>query len=249
MKQRLVVIFVSLAALMFLSACGSLGSYHKVVQGETLYSISWRYGQDYRKVAAWNHINPPYLIHQGDRLRISPPSAVAAVSTRKSARVPVVVKSTSQTPQHRITRLQRPSVRLQNSRKIIWSWPAQGGVIKKFSATDNKGIDIAGRKGDPVRAATGGRVVYSGSGLPHYGKLIIIKHNDKFLSAYAHNNRLLVKEGALVKRGQQIAVLGRSGTGVSRVMLHFEIRADGAPVDPLRYLPTVGISGRRSILP
>lgn len=120
---------------------------------------------------------------------------------------------------------------------LTWQWPTEGQVIRTFSTqtTGKKGIAIAGVRGQPVRAAAAGRVVYSGSGLVGYGKLIIIKHNDRYLSAYAHNDALLVNEGANVVAGQQVAQLGDSGT--DRVMLHFEIRRDGQPVDPLQHLP------------
>nr|WP_242467073.1 peptidoglycan DD-metalloendopeptidase family protein [Ectothiorhodospira shaposhnikovii] len=120
---------------------------------------------------------------------------------------------------------------------LVWQWPTNGQVIRRFDAqgTGKKGIAIAGQRGQPVRAAAAGRVVYSGSGLVGYGKLIIIKHNDSYLSAYGHNDNILVNEGARVAAGQQIALLGDSGT--DRPMLHFEIRKDGKPVDPLRYMP------------
>lgn len=120
---------------------------------------------------------------------------------------------------------------------LVWQWPTNGQVIRRFDAqgTGKKGIAIAGQRGQPVRAAAAGRVVYSGSGLVGYGKLIIIKHNDSYLSAYGHNDNILVNEGARVTAGQQIALLGDSGT--DRPMLHFEIRKDGKPVDPLRYMP------------
>jgi lipoprotein NlpD len=116
-----------------------------------------------------------------------------------------------------------------------WRWPARGKVVTSFSASGRKGIDIEGRFGQTVMAAAGGRVVYSGSGLIGYGQLIIVKHNKRYLSAYAHNNKLLVKEGDAVKGGQRIAEMGRSGP--NRALLHFEIRRDGKPIDPLRYLP------------
>lgn len=120
---------------------------------------------------------------------------------------------------------------------LSWTWPADGQIIGRFSAaaTGNRGIDIAGSRGDPVRAAEAGEVVYAGSGLLRYGDLVIIKHNDQFLSAYAHNDNILVREGEQVQRGQRIATLG--STGIDRTMLHFEIRQNGNPVDPLRFLP------------
>jgi lipoprotein NlpD len=121
---------------------------------------------------------------------------------------------------------------------INWAWPGNGRIIGRFeeSSVDKKGIDLDGNKGDPVKAAADGQIVYAGSGLQRYGDLIIIKHNDQFLSAYAHNDSILVKEGAFVKQGDTIAALGSSG--IDRNMLHFEIRVEGTPVDPLQYLPS-----------
>jgi lipoprotein NlpD len=121
---------------------------------------------------------------------------------------------------------------------VVWDWPASGNMIGRFSdaSGDNKGIDLAGAEGDPVQAAADGEVVYAGSGLLRYGDLVILKHNERFLSAYAHNSEILVKEGDRVTRGQKIAALGSSG--IDRNMLHFEIRLDGKPVDPLSYLPS-----------
>lgn len=224
--------------LSLLSACGSFGD-HVVKKGETLYSISWRYGQDYRQLAAWNRIPPPYIIHQGQHLRLTSPGGMKSTQPLTQMK-----DGTSQLQQKRnktrAQAAQRPvPAAPQQQRKLSWSWPAAGQLISRFSTKDpgKKGIDIAGRQGAAVKAAAAGRVVYSGSGITRYGNLLIIKHNEKYLSAYAHNRRLLVQEGALVKQGQQIAEMGRSGTGVSRVMLHFEIRADGVPVDPLVYLP------------
>jgi lipoprotein NlpD len=125
-----------------------------------------------------------------------------------------------------------------SSASLTWQWPATGSLIGRFAtgrATSNKGIDIAGEAGDPVRAAAAGSVVYSGSGLLGYGQLVIIKHNDQFLSAYAHNRRLLVKEGDQIKAGEKIAEMGSSGA--EKVKLHFEIRRSGKPVNPETYLP------------
>ncbi len=120
---------------------------------------------------------------------------------------------------------------------MSWSWPTKGPVIESFSLSGriNKGIDLAGRKGEPVFAAADGKVVYSGTGLVGYGNLIIIKHNETFLSAYAHNSRLLLSEGDIAKAGQKIAEIG--STGANRDKLHFEIRRDGKPVNPMTYLP------------
>ena len=119
---------------------------------------------------------------------------------------------------------------------MLFSWPAAGSVQSTFDESKNKGLDIAGKAGDPVLAAADGKVVYAGSGLRGYGNLVILKHNSTFLSAYAHNQTLLVKEDQVVKRGQRIAEMG--STDAERVQLHFEIRRDGKPVDPARYLPS-----------
>jgi lipoprotein NlpD len=123
------------------------------------------------------------------------------------------------------------------SKVLRWSWPVDGALLKRFSLKqlDRHGIDIAGKIGQPVRAAEGGKVVYSGNGLSGYGNLVIIKHNDLFLSAYAHNRRLKAKEGQIVRRGEVIGFLGQGRDGVAR--LHFQIRKNGKPVDPLKYLP------------
>ncbi|MHB1514213.1 MAG: peptidoglycan DD-metalloendopeptidase family protein [Acidiferrobacteraceae bacterium] len=126
------------------------------------------------------------------------------------------------------------TLRLANG-PLRWTWPVVGPLLRGFGQHGNKGIDIGGSLGAAVRAAAAGEVVYAGSGLPGYGKLIILKHNKTFLSAYAHNSRILVKEGEMVRRGQEIAEMGSSGT--DRIMLHFEIRLRGNPVDPLHYLP------------
>jgi len=130
-----------------------------------------------------------------------------------------------------------PESTITDNHEVNWNWPFKGNIIGRFSASgvENKGLDMAGNKGDPVLAAAPGEVVYSGSGLLRYGDLIIIKHNDHFLSAYAHNSVLNVKEGDKVSLGQKIAELGSSG--IDHNMLHFEIRLDGKPVDPLQYLP------------
>jgi lipoprotein NlpD len=129
-----------------------------------------------------------------------------------------------------------PTLAPDDGGKLDWAWPAKGKVVAQFSeATSLKGIDIAGSAGQPVTASAGGKVVYAGSGLRGYGKLIIIKHNDAYLSAYAHNRDILVKEGQQVSKGQKIAEMGNTDT--DQVKLHFEIRRQGKPVDPLRYLP------------
>jgi lipoprotein NlpD len=223
----------SLALVVTLSACaGSTKSYTKrsapqtytVHKGETLYAIAHRYGLNYRRVAAWNGIHHPYTIYPGQRIRLRAPTSAASHRNRPSAGS---TKTRASPPPAR-------EVRSVDGRGLKWLWPTQGQVIGTYWQ-GRKGIDIAGRAGQPVRAAAPGRVVYSGSGLKGYGQLIIINHDRGYLTAYAHNRRLLVQEGEQVRAGQDIAELGDSGT--NRAKLHFEIRRNGKPVDPLRYLP------------
>ena len=215
-----------------------------VQRGDTLYSIAFRFGWDWKTLAARNGIPAPYVIRSGQIIRFGSSSAVAqarssAPVTRSAPAVPV------------ITQVQAPAKPIQNqapARPVAvvttpppstagWGWPAKGAVIGRFSSNGslNKGIDIAGELGEPVFAASDGAVVYAGSGLRGYGELIIIKHSDTYVSAYGHNRRLLVREGQQVKVGQSIAEMGSTGT--DRVKLHFEIRRQGKPVDPLQYLP------------
>ncbi len=217
-----------------ISGCGSLVHY-KVQEGDTLYSIGWRYGQDAKKIAEWNELRAPYVIHQGQVLRISPPAGVPDKPLFTALK-------TKETSAQRSTKLAHSapvskSPVSQNSGPIAWHWPAEGKLISTFSAKkiDRKGINISARRGDAIRAAALGKVVYSGSGLASYGNLLIIKHNENYLSAYAHNDQLLVKEGDSVSKGQRVATMG--ATGSDKVMLHFEVRYKGNPVDPLQYLP------------
>ncbi len=196
-----------------------------VRQGDTLSSIAFDAGLDYRAVARWNGIAPPYVIRPGQKLRLRPPPGDRPVGTaaRKAAR-PTAAPSA---PQREPT---------PYPASLGWQWPAEGPIIRRFSRDSaNPGIEIAGQAGQPVKSAADGRVVYSGDGLRGYGKLIIVKHNETFLSAYAHNRKLLVREGDQVRRGQPIAEMGSTDT--DRVKLHFEIRKQGAAVDPLEFLP------------
>lgn len=220
--------------------------FHVVRRGESLFSIAFQHDLDYQTLARWNGIGPPYTIYAGQRLRLKPPArAVAPVATRK----PTPSASTSREPARRSpppAAAPKPSTRKPVAKAppattsapvARWQWPAEGRIIKRFDPKHpgKKGIAISGHPGTPVRAAAAGRVVYAGSGLVGYGRLIIIKHNKIYLSAYGHNREILVREGDRVKAGQIIARMGSSGT--RRTMLHFEIRRYGKPVDPLRYLP------------
>jgi lipoprotein NlpD len=203
---------------------------HVVGKGETLFSIAWAYGFDYKALARANGIDQSYVIHPGQVLKLTDvaPSvaSTAAIKTNSQARASATKPQAA-----------KPLIKNVADSKLLWRWPAPGKVMRAFSESGsvNKGIDLVGNLGDPVYASASGRVVYAGSGLLGYGQLIIIKHNDQFLSAYAHNRILSVKEGDDIKGGQKIAEIGASGA--DKVKLHFEIRRDGKPVDPELYLP------------
>ncbi|MBT2145022.1 MULTISPECIES: peptidoglycan DD-metalloendopeptidase family protein [unclassified Rhodanobacter] len=270
------------------------GGNYAVVQGDTLYSIAFRKGVDFRDLAQWNGIAAPYTIWPGQRLTLSPPTkshaapvaaapvhaggapvaaapmfeAVTAPSpspagppAATSASVPATspaitppsrpaapaVAATATTvvpvagvPAAAPATMPPPAPPAAGVSRVVssvqWRWPADGSLVGRFQSGDAiPGIQIAGKSGDPVRAAADGVVVYSGNGLVGYGELVIIKHNDSFLSAYGHNRKRLVKEGQRVSAGQQIAEMGSTGT--TRNELEFQIRKDGNPVDPLGYLP------------
>lgn len=210
--------------------------YYRIRSGDTIYSIAWRYGVDYREFAAWNHIRPPYRIHPGQYLRISGPTGGNQAATRTAPTIQphlAIQSNTITVPKERTASKNESSETL----KLRWQWPTNGTVSTRFRQGDqsNKGVVLSGRIGQDIKAAEAGTVVYSGSGLIGYGKLIIIKHNKNYLSAYGHNQKLLVKEGDRVKRGSHIADMGENGSG--KAVLHFEIRRNGLPVDPLPLLP------------
>ncbi len=211
--------------------------YHTVLKGETLYSIAFRHGMDYKKIARWNKIRPPYTIYAGQRLKLSPTQVTSKSYQTKKKSTSSTAKNKGSTSKNSVN---KPAVKaVSKPIKHDWNWPTKGVVIRAYSPRSggNKGIDISGKIGQPVLAASSGKVVYSGNGLASYGNLIIIKHSEQFISAYAHNKRLFVKEGGVVKRGEKIAELGKTGT--SEAKLHFEIRYRGKPVDPVKYLPKV----------
>lgn len=240
-----------------------------VQKSDTLYSIAFGFGIDYRQLAQDNGISAPaYKIRLGQTLKIIPNTGEAVVPTIPPVTTtdtvirtpgPVVVPLTTHTSvtapsTSSVVNVSKPApvpapnarsigpvkimpVKTVSNAGIRWAWPAQGKIIGLFAVDSlNKGIDIAGKAGSPIVAAASGRVVYAGSGLRGYGQLIIIKNSDDFLSAYAHNQKLLVVEGQKVKVGQVIATMGSSEA--QRVMLHFEIRRTGKPVDPLAFLPS-----------
>ncbi|HSS06101.1 MAG TPA: peptidoglycan DD-metalloendopeptidase family protein [Rhodanobacteraceae bacterium] len=254
------------------TAAPASGTY-RVERGDTLYSIAFRHGIDYRELAEWNGIAPPYTIYPGRELRLSSPRGAARPIAQTSpppptAAPPPPVTRTTQpnpppfepvvaqpppstnagTPSHvgsptapppiaATPPPPAPSDTAAASGDVAWRWPADGQVVGSYVVGDpmRQGIDIAGKSGAPVRAAADGTVVYSGNGLIGYGELIIVKHNPAFLSAYGHNRKRLVQEGDRVKAGQTIAEMGSSSA--NRDELHFEIRRNGKPSNPLDYLP------------
>ena len=253
---------------------------HRVRAGDTLYSIAFRNGVDYRDLAAWNRIGPPYTIYVGQELltrapagaRVGAPPAPTArpalaavparppsVEPRATVPVPAPFESVEgavttrapatpapapaipapATPPPEPVVAAAPSAPAASAvvGNVSWRWPADGTLVGTFAAGNptRQGIDIGGRAGDPVRAAADGSVVYSGNGLIGYGELVIVKHNASYLSAYGHNRKRLVKEGDRVRAGQVIAEMGSSGA--NRDSLHFEIRRNGKPANPLEFLP------------
>jgi len=195
-------------------------SVHVVRRGETLYQIAWQHGLDQRDLARWNALRNPDVLHVGQRLVLVPPRTVRA-SQRSAGATP---------------RRSSPAPRAAPQPMPAWLWPTDGTVVMGFGSASGiaTGIAIGGREGQPVRAAAAGRVVYAGAGLIGYGQLVILKHNDTYLSAYGHNSRLLVTQGQDVAAGATIALMGVGPERQPR--LHFEIRRDGAPIDPLLFL-------------
>ncbi|WP_045756789.1 peptidoglycan DD-metalloendopeptidase family protein [Xanthomonas albilineans] len=204
-----------------------------VRHGDTLYAIARANNVTPQDLAGWNRLSPPYTIYPGQSLKLYPPGATIAAQPGSAS---VVSTSTGATAPEARSASASPVAPPAHS-AFNWRWPADGAIVSRFVGGEatRQGVDIAGSSGQPVRAAADGVVVYSGAGLVGYGELIIVKHNEQWLSAYGHNRKRLVNEGQNVKAGQQIAEMGRSGA--ARDMLHFEIRYNGKPVDPLLYLP------------
>ncbi|WP_439102177.1 peptidoglycan DD-metalloendopeptidase family protein [Congregibacter sp.] len=239
---------------------------YTVLRGDTLFSIAFRYGLDFRRLAAANAIAAPFTIYPGQTLQLvetDPPRAAAKVAPAKEpgqssepgARAPAaatprtttasVAVSSSTPAAKRTAATAAPTTKTAQPRATVagtnikvgnWRWPVRGRVVRRFEKNLHKGLDISGNRGDPVQATAGGQVVYAGSGIAGYGLMLIVRHNDEYLSAYGHNDALLVGEGDVVRAGQKIAERGSSGT--DSVKLHFEIRRQGRPVDPLKLLPS-----------
>lgn len=215
-----------------------------VRSGDTLYSIAFDSGLDVADLAAWNNIEIESRLQVGQRLRLTKPlnfrpakPAQPVVRPQVVTREPVKPSNPSVTKPARPTVSARPAPTVTaRSGKVRWRWPTRGRIVRSFSlAAGQKGIDIAAARGQVVVAAAPGKVVYAGNGLKGYGNLIIIKHNDQYLSAYAHNAQMFVKEGKLVAGGEKISTVGVANDGKS--VLHFEVRLQGKPVNPVKYLP------------
>ena len=218
-----------LLCLFVLASCSSRPSWqdpretHIVRKGETLYSISWRYGKDAADLARWNRLGDGSLIYPGQVLRLTPQGASGTRQTTNTSTPP--------------RRESRPLPEIPAQPAPSWSWPTKGKISVEFGAKPGTGTGVLvnGRSGQPIYAAASGTVVYAGGGLIGYGELIILKHNDTYLSAYGYNASLLVKEGEKIKQGQQIATMGEGPERKPR--LHFEIRRNGKPVNPRQSLP------------
>jgi lipoprotein NlpD len=217
----------------------SADAFYTVKRGDTLYSIALEHGADYREVAHWNSLDDPSRLSVGQVLRVTAPAQQAvqvgsgpAGSGKIESRP---LGSTTPPPQQKSATSAREEPRLLEAQPLQFAWPAKGKVLAGFAEPRRKGIDIDGKLGDPVIAAAAGRVTYVGSGIPGLGKLVVIRHDQGYLTVYAHNKDILVKEQQSVTRGQKIAELGASDA--ERPKLHFQIRKGAAAVDPLLYLP------------
>lgn len=211
---------------------------HLVQAGDTLFSIAFQYDLDFRSLAITNGLQPPYTIFVGQELDLARSAASTASSVINSVGTPVSNNSAARSQATTGSSgggVSRQPIGGVTTQAQSWAWPHQGRILRQYSVGSNKGIDIAGNVGDPVRAASAGDVVYSGRGVQGSGNLIIIRHSDRYLSAYAHNSAMLASEGMHVEAGDIIAEVGMNPAGDA--MLHFEIRRDGQATDPLQYLP------------
>ena len=239
--------------------------YYRVRRGDSLHAIAFNLGLDWRDIARWNNIRSPYVIHPDQMLRVTEAAPGRSVTTTGTGPAPSVSERSSErtvqtTPSQPAAttgaatpapkpaqRAPEPTVAPANPSSTSsgagtadpsrWLWPTDGRLLSTFKAGDpsRNGIELAGSEGQPIRASAAGEVVYSGDGLIGYGELVIIKHSDRMLSAYGHNRQRLVAEGQAVAAGEKIAEMGRDER--NRPLLHFEIRRDGTPQDPMKYLP------------
>ncbi|WP_323118751.1 peptidoglycan DD-metalloendopeptidase family protein [Burkholderia alba] len=226
--------------------------FYRVKPGDTLYRIALENGQNYRDIATWNNLTNPNQIEVDQLLRVAPPGANATAGAAGVATAPIAGAAVQTAPlssgpavppiygSGSSATSAPPAAAASDTGAaaggaVSFAWPVRGPLLNTFDDAKNKGVNIGGAAGDPVKAAADGRVVYAGNGLRGYGNLIIVKHDATYLTAYAHNRALMVKEGDAVTKGQKIAEMGNSDS--DRVMLHFEVRRQGKPVDPLKYLP------------
>lgn len=228
---RITILVIGLLGLVNACSLGHSGwdtHTYRVREGDTLYAIAWRYQLDFQQLAEWNNIDPPYTIYPGQRLVLADSGRLSSVEHSSKS-------SAESTGNNRSRRNTNKTVAAEPPAQF--QWPVTGKVIRRFDGrkSGSQGIDIAGDPGQVVVASAPGRVVYSGSGLVGYGKLVIVKHNEDYLSAYAYNSKLRVKEGDRVEGGDVIAEMGLGAN--NSPSLHFEIRKQGRPVDPLGYLP------------
>ncbi len=224
------------------AAAAMAGRTHRVRRGDTLYSIAFQYDLDFRSLAIANNLNPPYTIRVDQEINLDASNPVSSPAARAATPVAgtVVTDTNVARAQAAVTTqatVIRQTIGSTRSAEPQWSWPLEGSILNHFQTGNgsSKGIDIAGTAGQAVKAAADGDVVYAGNGIQGSSNLIIIRHNDRFLSAYANNSRMLVAEGSAIRAGDTIAEVGQGTDGVAR--LHFEIRQEGKPVDPLPYLP------------
>lgn len=218
-----------------LAACGTPSvapGYYRVERGDTVSKIARAHRQSVSSIARWNNLTNPDAIEVGQVLRVAPPGTNPARPTTGDVRTTPGTASAGEPPSAGSAARATPSPYA----RLALIWPTQGTTVRGFNGVSSKGIDIANAPGTPVLAAAGGTVVYAGNGLRGYGNLLIVKHNADYLTAYAHNSKLLVQEGQTVAQGQQIAEMGESDN--DRVALHFELRYKGQSIDPARYLPT-----------
>ncbi len=252
-ERRAAVCLVAILLLGLVAGCGSTGpapvgdrgtadvprsGVHEVQRGDTLYSIAWRYGRDWRELAVRNGIAAPYVIRPGDRIDLAAGPARPTASRQDAATPAAAASSAPARSPTAASPAARPSASAVPAADLSWGWPVEGEVIRGFVASGaraNKGLDIRAREGAAVAASAAGEVVYAGSGLRGFGQLVIVKHDDTWLSAYAHNSPSLVREGQRVSRGDRLAVL--EGSGDHQRLVHFEIRRHGSPVDPVSILP------------
>ncbi len=225
--------------------------YYTVKQGDTVLRVALETGQNWRDIVRWNNMDNPNVIEVGQVLRVTPPGAeLVATAPGATAAKPVTTPkvetkpldgakpatAASAPPGATLPQPAAPTITAASEDEVAWAWPAQrSSVAAGFEDTRNKGLVFVGKAGDPVLAAADGKVIYAGNGLRGYGNLVIVKHNNTYLTTYAHNQALLVKEDQNVKRGQKIAEMG--ATDAERVQLQFELRRQGKPVDPARLLP------------